>query len=151
MKIRRLFFSIATLVSLTLFLSPFLGTPLKEAVPEFTYNIISAPSAGSNFDTIKTDLSDYIWPTDASHRITSSFAEYRSTHFHGGIDISTNGRKGYPVYAVRDGFVYRIRISPTGYGKMLYVKHKDGYVSTYAHLQTFNRSEERRVGKECRL
>ena len=39
----------------------------------------------------------YIWPTDASTRITSEFAEYRSMHFHGGIDISTNGAKGYKV------------------------------------------------------
>ncbi|MEE9288816.1 MAG: hypothetical protein V3U69_04415, partial [Bacteroidota bacterium] len=33
-----------------------------------------------------------IWPTDASKRINSSFAEFRRTHFHAGIDISTNNR-----------------------------------------------------------
>ena len=92
----------------------------------------------AGFDTVRTNLNDYIWPTDASRHVTSSFAEYRSTHFHGGIDISTNGQKGYKVFAVRDGYVYRIRITPNGYGKMLYVKHSDGYVSTYAHLQMFN-------------
>jgi hypothetical protein len=89
-------------------------------------------------DPIKTDFNDYTWPTDASERVTSSFAEYRSTHFHGGIDISTNGQTGYKVFATRDGFVYRIRITPNGYGKMLYIKHPDGYVSTYAHLKGFN-------------
>ncbi|MBU2636801.1 MAG: hypothetical protein KJ963_06930, partial [Bacteroidetes bacterium] len=35
------------------------------------------------FEKLETDLKDYIWPTDASTRITSTFAEYRSTHFHG--------------------------------------------------------------------
>lgn len=94
----------------------------------------------TEFDSVKTNLHDYIWPTDAGTKITSSFAEYRSTHFHGGIDISTNGQKGYKVFAVRDGYVYRIRITPNGYGKMLYVKHSDGYYSTYAHLLTFNES-----------
>jgi murein DD-endopeptidase MepM/ murein hydrolase activator NlpD len=79
------------------------------------------------FEKLETDLKDYIWPTDASTRITSTFAEYRSTHFHGGIDISTNKKNGYRVFAVRDG-----------YGKMLYVKHKDGFFTIYAHLQTFN-------------
>src|SRR5438105_1830788 len=68
------------------------------------------PPSRTEFDTLKTDLKDYIWPTDASMKITSSFAEYRSTHFHGGIDISTNGHTGYKVFAVREGYVYRIRI-----------------------------------------
>lgn len=83
-------------------------------------------------------VAEYCWPTSASERVTSSFAEYRTSHFHGGIDISTNGQTGYPVYAVRDGFVSRIRITPNGYGKMLYVRHGDGSYSTYAHLQGFN-------------
>ncbi|MBI4546460.1 MAG: M23 family metallopeptidase [Ignavibacteriae bacterium] len=96
---------------------------------------------------METTLGSYLWPTDASTKITSSFAEYRSTHFHGGIDISTNGVNGYKVFAVNDGYLYRIRITPNGYGKMLYVKHPDGYISTYAHLQTFN-SDINRIARE---
>ncbi len=91
------------------------------------------------FDTLSTDVSDYIWPTNASTIITSSFGDYRRTHFHGGIDISTNNQRGYPVFASRSGHVFRIRVSPYGYGKMLYLRHTDGYVTTYAHLQKFNR------------
>lgn len=104
-------------------------------------------------DSIDRNFRGYLWPTEASRRITSSFAEYRSTHFHGGIDISTNGTVGHPVVAVQEGWVYRIRITPNGYGKMLYVRHPDGYISTYAHLQGFNeaitalaRAEQRRTG-----
>jgi hypothetical protein len=100
-----------------------------------------------DLDSIRINPHDYIWPTDASRKVTSSFAEYRSSHFHGGIDISTNQVTGYKVFAVRDGYVYRINISPVGYGKMLYVKHPDGYVSTYAHLKTFN-SDINRVAHE---
>jgi hypothetical protein len=118
-----------------------------------TYSPSSAPSPRTEFDSIKTDLKDYMWPTDASTKITSSFAEYRSTHFHGGIDISTNGQTGYKVFAVRDGYVYRIRIMANGYGKMLYIKHHDGYYSTYSHLLSFNdsitalaRKEQYRLG-----
>ncbi len=91
----------------------------------------------SPFDTLRTDLSDYIWPTNASTVITSSFADYRRTHLHEGIDISTNNQKGYPVYASRDGYVSRIFISRRGYGKMLTVHHPDGFVTMYAHLQRF--------------
>jgi hypothetical protein len=109
-----------------------------------------------NFNTVPTDFPGYIWPTDASTRVTSAFAEYRSTHFHGGIDISTNGVTGYKVFAVSDGYLYRIWISDNGYGKMLFVKHRDGYISSYAHLSSFSpaihaimREEQYRTGKYC--
>jgi hypothetical protein len=96
-------------------------------------------------DTIRTEFADYIWPTDAGKIITSTFAEFRKTHFHGGIDIGTGNQTGYRVFAARDGYVSRIRVSPTGYGKMLYVRHADGYTSTYAHLEKFNALLETRV------
>ena len=116
--------------------SYFRFSPPEESPRPIEYKTV--PASHSDFDTIRTDLNQYIWPTDASERITSCFAEYRSTHFHGGIDIGTNGQTGYNVFAVQTGYVYRIRIQPNGYGKMLFVKHPDGYVSTYAHLQKFN-------------
>lgn len=90
------------------------------------------------FDSFTSDASKYIWPTDASNRITSSFGEFRDNHFHGGIDVSTNKKTGFRVFASREGYIARIRIMPDGYGKMLYVKHPDGYYTTYAHLKTFN-------------
>lgn len=98
--------------------------------------------------SLNTDLSDYVWPTDAGNIGTSTFGEYRRTHFHGGIDISTGNTTGYRVFAVRDGYVARIRVSPTGYGKMLYVRHADGYYSTYAHLSHFNAEIDARVARE---
>ncbi|MGB5875120.1 MAG: hypothetical protein WBH56_15480, partial [Bacteroidota bacterium] len=68
------------------------------------------------YDSIRTDLSDYLWPTDASNTITSTFGEFRRTHFHAGIDIRTHDRTGFPVFASRDGYVSRIWASPNGYG-----------------------------------
>jgi murein DD-endopeptidase MepM/ murein hydrolase activator NlpD len=100
------------------------------------------------YDSIRTDLSDYLWPTDASRAITSSFAEYRRTHFHAGIDISTNDRNGYNTFASRDGYISRITVDAEGYGKMLFVRHPDGYTTTYAHLQSFAPDIESRVRTE---
>lgn len=94
------------------------------------------------FDSLSTDIDDYIWPTDASTKLSSGFAEFRQTHFHAGIDIGTNARRGYKVYAARDGYISRIYVSPFGYGKMLHVTHRDGFSTTYAHLQRFNNSIE---------
>ena len=81
----------------------------------------------------------YRWPTEASSHLTSTFGETRSAHFHAALDIKTWGRRGYEVYATRDGVVDRIAIGPRGYGKVVYLKHEDGSYSVYAHLLSFNR------------
>ncbi len=87
----------------------------------------------------------YLFPTDASHRINSGFADYRETHFHGGIDISTNGKIGYPVYAAKSGYVYRVTTSPYGYGKRIVLRHYDSSFTLYAHLSAFSEEIEERV------
>ena len=111
-------------------------------------HLTSVESAYAPFDSIRTDLADYIWPTNAKPKITSSFAEFRSSHFHAGIDIGTNNRIGALVYAVRDGYVARIALSPHGYGRYLVVRHPDGYYTTYAHLSAYQESLERVVRTE---
>ncbi len=80
----------------------------------------------------------FISPLDIPLRLSGTFGELRGNHFHSGIDIKTNGREGLPVKAVADGEVYRIKVSPYGFGKALYVRHANGFVSVYAHLQRFD-------------
>ncbi len=80
----------------------------------------------------------YLWPTDASHILTSSFAEYRPGHLHAGIDIKTWGKIGYQVFAIADGYIMRMAVSPFGYGKVLYQKLDAGDIVVYAHLDRFN-------------
>ena len=69
--------------------------------------------------------------------LSASFAELRSNHFHSGIDIKTQGATGLPVYAVADGYISRIAVSPTGFGKALYINHSNGTTSVYGHLERF--------------
>jgi len=78
---------------------------------------------------------DYIWPLKGRYALTSTFAEYRHGHYHAGLDISTGGRTGIPVRAAADGYVARVRVSPFGYGKALYIKQDDGRYAVYAHLE----------------
>lgn len=77
-------------------------------------------------------------PVDFKILLAGSFGELRKNHFHSGIDIRTEGVQGKPVYAVADGYVSRINISSTGFGKALYITHPNGYVSVYGHLKGFN-------------
>lgn len=80
----------------------------------------------------------YLWPTEASPYLSSTFGETRSAHFHSALDIKTWGQSGYKVFATRDGIVHRIAIGPKGYGKVIYLRHDDYSYSVYAHLQSFN-------------
>lgn len=91
---------------------------------------------------------DYLWPTDASRWMTSSFAETRPRRMHAAIDIKTWNRTGYKVFAVRDGYIQRIRVSPFGYGKVIYQKLDTGEIALYAHLDGFNPELEAYVARQ---
>ncbi|MDO5656671.1 MAG: M23 family metallopeptidase [Flavobacteriaceae bacterium] len=87
-------------------------------------------------------------PLDITNYLSGNFAELRGFHYHSGIDIKTNQREGYKIYAVEDGFVSRINISPRGYGHAVYVTHANGFTSVYAHLQRFTGAVEDFARKE---
>lgn len=74
-------------------------------------------------------------PIDGRIFLSGTFAELRSNHFHGGIDIKTGGVEGKNIYAAADGWVTRVKISPWGYGNALYIEHPNGYTTVYGHLQ----------------
>lgn len=80
----------------------------------------------------------FVSPVEIPISLSGSFAELRSNHFHSGIDIKTEGKEGLKINACADGYVSRIRISPFGFGKAIYIVHPQGYTTVYAHLQRFN-------------
>ena len=77
----------------------------------------------------------YIHPMDIPLQLSGNFMEPRNDHFHSGLDMRTEGREGIPVRAVANGYISRIKISPWGYGKAVYIQHPDGHTSVYGHLQ----------------
>ena len=77
-------------------------------------------------------------PLDIPIHLSATFGEIRPNHIHAGLDIKTQGVEGKKVYAVADGYISRIGVSPYGYGNVLYITHYDGYTSVYAHLQRFS-------------
>jgi murein DD-endopeptidase MepM/ murein hydrolase activator NlpD len=95
-------------------------------------------------------LRGYRWPTTERGAVTSSFGDFRTTHFHLGIDLSTNDVTGWPVVAAREGYVSRISIHPTGYGRLLFIRHPDGNTTVYAHLSRFAPALQQRAEEEQR-
>ncbi|UKT62518.1 M23 family metallopeptidase [Pedobacter mucosus] len=90
------------------------------------------------FSSNKYPITDFRQPLDITPpALAGSFGEIRGNHFHSGIDYRTNQREGYPVYAVADGYISRLRVQNSGFGQALYINHPNGFTTVYGHLQRF--------------
>lgn len=83
-------------------------------------------------------LNYFRYPLDLNPAVAGAFGDLRNNHFHSGLDFRTNQREGYPVYAVADGYISRLRVQAGGFGQALYIDHPNGFTSVYAHLKAFN-------------
>lgn len=84
------------------------------------------------------EKNDFESPLKIPLILSGTFGELRSNHFHSGIDFKTNKEIGVPIYAPAPGYVSRIKVSPFGFGKAIYVNHENGLTTVYAHLDKFN-------------
>ncbi|MBS1231504.1 MAG: family metallopeptidase [Bacteroidetes bacterium] len=84
------------------------------------------------------DRSLFVSPVKIPLSLSANFGELRIDHFHSGLDIKTQGVTGKEVIAAASGYVYRISISPGGFGKALYLRHPSGYSTVYGHLDKFS-------------
>jgi len=105
--------------------------------------ICLSPFASSAQEALQA--TSYINPMDIPMALSGNFMEPRNNHFHSGLDMRTGGVEGVPVRAVADGWVSRIKISPWGYGKAVYIEHKDGHTTVYGHLSALTGA----VGAAC--
>lgn len=76
-------------------------------------------------------------PLGIPMHLIANFGEVRSDHYHMGLDLRTQQRENLPVYAAAEGYVSRVVVTPSGYGKSIYVTHPNGYTTLYAHLNQF--------------
>ncbi len=87
-------------------------------------------------------------PINRKLAIAGTFGELRNNHFHSGIDIKTKQKKNIPIHAAQNGYISRIKVSTSGFGKALYVTHPNGFTTVYAHLEKFNKNIQARTLKE---
>ena len=97
--------------------------------------VLSVPSAGksrrakkSSPPIVKPRKGFLVWPTKGT--LTSRFG-MRNGRKHEGIDIAAP--KGTPIHAAAAGEVVFSGWGPTGYGKMVIIKHKHHLTTLYAH------------------
>ncbi len=79
----------------------------------------------------------YNFPLKINYRISGAYAELRGNHYHAGLDMSTMGVENVEVHAAEKGWVSRVKVSPYGYGRALYIDHPDGHTTVYGHLNGF--------------
>jgi murein DD-endopeptidase MepM/ murein hydrolase activator NlpD len=77
-------------------------------------------------------------PVDYELSLAGNFGEPRPNHFHGGLDVRTEGVQGKHIYAVSDGYVSRVSMGLYGFGNAVYITHPTGQTSVYCHLKAFS-------------
>ena len=81
---------------------------------------------------------DFRNPLGTDIALSATFGEFRTNHFHAGLDMRTGGEVDRPVYAAADGYVAKVSISPWGGGKILYIHHPHlNYTTVYMHLNGY--------------
>ena len=86
----------------------------------------------------------YLSPFDFPMVFSGNYGEIRANHFHGGLDIKTQGTTGKPIRAQANGYISRIRVN-TGSGYVLNVTYDNGYYLIYRHLSKFTPAIDERV------
>jgi murein DD-endopeptidase MepM/ murein hydrolase activator NlpD len=76
-------------------------------------------------------------PVNYKISLAGNFGEPRPNHFHGGIDIKTDGVEGKPIFSMGDGYISHVSVGIGGYGNALYIHLPEGYTCVYCHLQKF--------------
>lgn len=73
------------------------------------------------------------WPTEG--KVISRFGPKTDGLSNDGINIAAS--KGDPIWAAADGEVAYVGRDLEGYGNLLILRHKDGWMSSYAHADEF--------------
>ncbi len=110
----------------------------SQTMIKYIYSILLIVLLNPVFGQLRLDTLDWRSPVDIPILLSGNFAELRSNHFHAGIDIKTQSKVGFKIYAVQEGYISRIKVAPGGYGKAIYITHPDGYTSVYGHLKEYN-------------
>jgi murein DD-endopeptidase MepM/ murein hydrolase activator NlpD len=99
--------------------------------------IYSGLAQGQLFKPADYPLKEFRNPLDIPISLAANFGELRLNHYHMGLDIRTAHRENLPVFAAADGYIYKIKVEPFGFGQAIYIRHTNGFVSLYAHLNSF--------------
>lgn len=105
---------------------PVYQTPVYQTQPQ-TERMRNAPIEALAQNTAQVR---FVWPVEGP--ILSSFGPKNSGGVNDGINIAAP--RGAPVMAADNGVVLHASNEAKGYGNLVLIRHGDGYVTAYAHL-----------------
>lgn len=109
---------------------------------KYVFLFITLFTTGLNAQVVYDGIDEgyYAFPIlpEKINYLSGTMGELRSSHFHAGLDIKTEGRTGLEVFSAAKGYISRIRIGPGGYGNCLYISHPNGTTTVYAHMDKFS-------------
>lgn len=88
------------------------------------------------------------WPLGIQPALAANFGELRPNHYHMGLDCRTDHKQNLQVLAAADGYIAKVKIEPSGFGRCVYINHPNGLTTLYAHLNEFNPELEKYVTEQ---
>jgi len=85
---------------------------------------------------------------DAKIALAANFGELRPNHYHMGLDCKTDQKENRPVFASADGYIAKVKIEPSGFGRCIYINHPNGFTTLYAHLNDFYPALEKYITEQ---
>lgn len=90
----------------------------------------------------------FTWPVIATKALAANFGELRPNHYHMGLDCKTDQRENVDIIAAADGYIAKVKIEPSGFGRCIYINHPNGLTTLYAHLNDFYPELEKYVTEQ---
>lgn len=115
------------------------GSPAPEAKPVDAKPMDAKPADPPRPTGPEAAAGQFMWP--ARGKVLAEFAEPRRK----GIDI--DGKPGDPVVAAAAGRVTYIGTGIPGMGKLVVIKHGNGYITVYAHNRDILVKEQQEVAR----
>ena len=88
------------------------------------------------------------WPLNLTPGLVGNFGELRPNHYHMGLDCRTDQKQNQQVLAAAEGYIAKVKIEPSGFGRCIYINHPNGLTTLYAHLNSFNPELEKYITDE---
>jgi hypothetical protein len=118
----------------------------------FVVMLINVKVSAQVFADKKYPQDYFQWPVMAKIGIAANFGELRPNHYHMGLDCRTDQKQNMPVVAAADGYIAKVKIDQSGFGRAIYINHPNGLTTLYAHLNDFDSSLEKYVtGQQYKL
>jgi hypothetical protein len=121
---------------------------LYKSLLSFAFTIISFSAISQIFPEKNYPKGYFQWPVDAKIALAANFGELRPNHYHMGLDCKTDQVQNKHVFAAADGYIAKVKIEPSGFGRCIYINHANGLTTVYAHLNNFNPALEKYVTEQ---